>query len=79
VTRLFWGEVPGVIWGLQRMHPTDVQAAEAIDKLISYLQQHQERLDDRFACKGGYPLGSGAIESANKFICPVRLKRSGAW
>ena len=24
-------------------------------------------------------MGSGAIESANKFICHVRLKRSGAW
>jgi hypothetical protein len=29
--------------------------------------------------RGGYPLGSGGIESANKFICHVRLKRSGAW
>jgi hypothetical protein len=24
-------------------------------------------------------MGSGGIESANKFICHVRLKRSGAW
>lgn len=30
-------------------------------------------------CKGGYPIGSGGIESANKFICHTRLKRSGAW
>ena len=28
---------------------------------------------------GGYPIGSGGIESANKFICNTRLKRSGAW
>ena len=27
----------------------------------------------------GLPLGSGGIESANKFISHVRLKRSGAW
>ncbi len=79
VARLFWGEVHGVIWGLQRMKPTDAQAAEEIAKLISYLQRHQERLDYRFARKGGYPIGSGGIESANKFICHVRLKRSGAW
>ena len=79
VARLFWGEVHGVIWGLQRMQPADAQAAEEIDKLISYLQRHQERLDYRFARKGGYPIGSGGIESANKFICHVRLKRSGAW
>jgi hypothetical protein len=79
LARLFWGEVHGVIWGLQRMKPTDAQAAEEIDRLIRYLQRHQERLDYRFARKGGYPMGSGGIESANKFICHVRLKRSGAW
>jgi hypothetical protein len=79
LARLFYGEVHGVIWGLQRMHPPDAQAAEEIRKLIAYLQRHQERLDYRFARKGGYPMGSGGIESANKFICHVRLKRSGAW
>ncbi len=79
LARLFWGEVHGVIWGLQRMTPTDAQAAEEIGKLTRYLQRHQERVDYRFARKGGYPMGSGGIESANKFICHVRLKRSGAW
>jgi hypothetical protein len=79
VARLFWGEVHGVIWGLQRMKPMDAQAAEEIAKLIGYLQRHQARLDYRFARKGGDPIGSGGIESANKFICHVRLKRSGAW
>jgi len=79
LTRLFWGEVASVIWGLQRMQLTDAQAAAEIAKLIGYLQYHQERLDYRFARKGGYPMGSGGIESANKFICHVRLKRLGAW
>ena len=31
------------------------------------------------AKRGGCHIGSGAIESANKFIGHVRLKRSGAW
>jgi hypothetical protein len=31
------------------------------------------------ARRAGYHIGSGAIESANKFISHVRLKRSGAW
>jgi hypothetical protein len=79
VARLFWGEGHGVLWGLQRMKPRDAQAAEAIAKLIAYLQRHRERVDYRFARKGGYPMGSGGIESANKCICHVRLKRSGAW
>jgi hypothetical protein len=29
--------------------------------------------------KGGYPIGSGGIESAHKFISHTRLKPSGAW
>jgi hypothetical protein len=57
LARLFYGEVPGVIWGLQRMKPVDATAAEAIGKLRRYLQRHQERLDSRFARKGGYPPG----------------------
>jgi hypothetical protein len=61
------------------MKPTNAQAAEERGKLIRDLQRHQERLDYRFARKGGSPMGSGGIESANKFICHVRLKRSGAW
>jgi peptidyl-tRNA hydrolase len=79
LARLFYGEVHEVIWGLQRMKPVAAPAAEEIAKLIAYLQRHQGRLDYRFARKGGYPMGSGGIESANKFICHVRLKRSGAW
>jgi hypothetical protein len=79
LARLFWGEVHGVIWGLQRMKPADAHAAEEIGKLIRDLQRHQARVDYRFARQGGYPMGSGGIESANKFICHVRLKRSGAW
>ena len=27
----------------------------------------------------GFPIGSGAMESANKFVCHTRMKRSGAW
>jgi hypothetical protein len=79
LARLFYGEVQGGIWGLQRMKPVDTPAAEESAKLIAYLQRHQERLDYRFVRKGGYPMGSGGIESANKCICHVRLKRSGAW
>lgn len=79
LARLFCGEARGVIWGLQRMKTKDPQAAQEIRKLIGYLTNHQDRVDYGFARKGGYPIGSGGIESANKFISHVRLKRSGAW
>lgn len=68
-----------MIWGLQRMRPASPQAATAIDDLIRYLQNNQGRINYRSQRRAGDPLGSGGIESANKFICHVRLKRSGAW
>jgi len=37
------------------------------------------RIDYGSHRKGGYPIGSGGIESAHRFICHARLKRSGAW
>ena len=79
VARLFAGEVDGVIWGLQRMRPATPTAAAAIDDLIGYLQHNRDRIDYRARRQAGYPLGSGGIESAHKFICHARLKRSGAW
>ena len=79
IARLFAGEVDGVIWGLRRMRPATDTAAAEIENLIGYLQNNRSRINYRSQRKGGYPLGSGGIESAHKFICHVRLKRSGAW
>lgn len=79
MARLFAGEGDGVIWSLQRLRPATAEATAEIDKLIGYLRQNRDRINYRAQRKAGYPLGSGGIESANKFICHVRLKRSGAW
>lgn len=79
IARLFCGEVAAVIWGLQRMNPLNAQATGEIARTIVYLTNNQHRIDYNAARKGGFPIGSGGIESANKFICHVRLKRSGAW
>jgi len=61
------------------MQPRDEEAAEEIRKLRGYLKENQGRVKYRSLRRKGYPLGSGGIESANKFISHVRLKRSGAW
>jgi hypothetical protein len=74
-----FGEVASVIWGLQRMAPASLEAEAEIRKLIGYLQTNAPRINYRAFKRGQYPRGSGGIESANKFICHVRLKRSGAW
>lgn len=77
--RLFCGDVGRVIGGLKRMEAASTAAAKAIAKLIGYVQEHRARIHYGAHRQRGYPLGSGGIESANKCICHVRLKRSGAW
>ena len=79
LTRLYLGKVGQVLGGLRRMQPTSDEALTAIDNCWIYLQAHRGRTTYRTFRRGGYPLGSGGMESANKFICHVRLKRSGAW
>lgn len=79
MSRLFCGDAVGVIWGLQRMKAHDPAAAAAIEGLIGYLENNEHRIDYKKLQRGQYPIGSGGIESANKFICHVRMKRSGAW
>ena len=79
LTRLYLGQVGAVLGGLRRMQAHSEAATKAIANGWVYLHAHRHRT---FYCqlrKGGYPLGSGGIESSNKFICHVRLKRSGAW
>jgi hypothetical protein len=77
--RLFYAEVTNVIRGLRNMKPTNDEAVEEIRKLIGYLSKNKKRIHYRGDRIGGYPIGSGGIESANKFICHTRMKRSGAW
>jgi hypothetical protein len=79
LTRLYLGKVGQVLGGLRRMQPASDEALKALDNCWVYLKDHRRRTHYRTFRRGGYPLGSGGMESANKFICPVRLKRSGAW
>jgi hypothetical protein len=79
MARLFWGYVDWAIEGLEALQPRDAHTAEEIRKLLGFLQNNAGRLHYRTARKGGYPIGSGGIEAANKRISHVRLKRSGAW
>ena len=79
ICRLIFAEVGIVISGLHRMKPAGNAAKEEIRKLITYLTHNRDRIHYKSDRKGGYPIGSGGIESANKFICHTRMKRSGAW
>ena len=77
--KLFFGYIDWVLMDLEGMKPRDEEAAEEIRKLLGYLKENQGRVKYRALRRKGYPIGSGGIESANKFISHVRLKRSGAW
>jgi Uncharacterised protein family (UPF0236) len=79
LVRLSLNEENQVIAGLQRMKPASAEAAKLIENAIVHLSKHSGRLDYASARRGGYHIGSGAIESANKMICHGRLKRTGAW
>jgi Transposase len=68
-----------VLGGLRRMQAPSDEAKKAIANCWDYLNEHRGRTNYRQFRRGGYPLGSGGVESSNKFICHVRLKRSGAW
>jgi hypothetical protein len=79
IARLFCSEVDGVICDLEQMQPESEETGIEISKLANYLKENRERVNYGPVRKGGYPIGSGGIESSNKFISQVRLKRSGAW
>lgn len=79
LTRLCLNNLGAVVGGLARMHPRSPAAADTIRALAIYLSGQRERVGYTELRRRGVPRGSGGVESANKLICHVRLKRSGAW
>lgn len=78
LTRIYYGYNSDVLRGLKNLKPQTEEVQEKIDKFYTYLSNHGHKMDYGSAKRGGYHIGSGAIESANKFISHMRLKRSGA-
>jgi len=79
LTRLCLNELGDVSGGLLRMTPRSPEAEEAIRAFSIFLAGQRGRAGYAKLRRRGLPRGSGGIESANKLICHVRLKRSGAW
>jgi hypothetical protein len=79
ITRLYLDKTGHVIGGLRRMEPSSNETKEEIRKLIVYLKKNINRLGYQECRDEGIPIGSGGIESANKYISHARLKLSGAW
>ena len=72
-----WSEFSACGYILQSYNSNN--AGEQITKTIAYLSKRRDKTGYGAAKRGGYHIGSGGIESSNKFISNVRLKRSGAW
>ena len=79
LARLCFNELGAIVGGLCRMTPRSPAAVDAIAALGSYLEGQRGRVGYAELRRRGLPRGSGGIESANKLICHVRLKRSGTW
>lgn len=79
LTRLFLNKADGIIAGIKQMKPESDTAKDQIEKTVRYLTDRIEMINYGSLKRGGYHIGSGGIESSNKFISNVRLKRSGAW
>jgi hypothetical protein len=79
LTRLSLGKVGWGLGGGKRMKVASEEAAKAIANGWNYLHDHRNRTHYQKFRRGGYPIGSGGVASSNKFMCHVRLKRSGAW
>jgi len=77
--RLSLGKVGQVRGGRRRMQPTSDDALQAMDHCWGDRKDHRRRTPYRPLRRGGDPVGSGGRESANKFLCHGRVKRSGAW
>jgi hypothetical protein len=67
---------------LDALHPF-LEADEAGEAPVRtchrYLANRADQLDYQGALARGLPIGSGAIESAHRYVVQQRLKRPGAW
>jgi hypothetical protein len=77
--RLMENDVSAIIHGLLRMSYRNANAQEEATNLKNYLQSNKERLQYKTMREQGLTIGSGGMESANKSVSHIRLKRNGCW
>lgn len=77
---IFSGNVLNLVERLGNMKdPEENEISNEIASLANYLKERAEMTYYSSFKKGGYPIGSGGIEAANKHVCHHRMKLSGAW
>jgi hypothetical protein len=73
---------PDAVLAALRALPTEAasapaQAAATRDAVVDYLEKRRAQIAYAAFAAAGYPIGSGAVESANKLVVEARLKGSG--
>ena len=53
------------------------EALKAIDDLVRYYRTNIHRMKYRLFRESGFPIGSGAVESAHRHVLQCRMKRAG--
>ncbi len=76
---LFSGNVIKLVNRLRKMVSVNKDVTQQVILLAKYLEDRAEMTFYNSFKKGGYPIGSGGIESSNKYVCHRRMKLSGAW
>ena len=79
LTELCLGNVNEPLQDLEATQTHSQTLREAIQELIGYTENHAQRIHYLDDLDQGFHIGSGAMESANKYISHTRMKRSGAW
>ena len=63
-----------------RLPPDPCKVPDApVRACYRYISNRPDFLDYQGALAAGLPIGSGAIESAHRYVIQSRLKRAGAW
>ena len=78
--RILQGEVEGVIRGLRRMGTTQrlsAQRRQELEKICGYFAKNRERMRYDEYLRAGYPIASGVIEGACRYVVKDRLERTG--
>jgi len=62
---------------VEKRRPDRKDALQALDDLVRYYRTNASRMKYRLLREEGFPIGSGAVESAHRHVLQTRMKRAG--
>jgi hypothetical protein len=62
---------------IERTRRDEGEALQALDDLVRYYRNNVVRMRYRTFLEHGFPIGSGAVESAHRHVLQARMKRAG--